>query len=246
VDPGVVRAALILLLLIPPAYWDLRTREIEPKYWLVTGLIVLLACIISYREILSLERRVFLMYLVTSLLALLIVGISYFIGIMGGADLFALIVIALGVPESVSPSLFGVPFLTTLYASLTSMVLPISFCVTNIARHRKHLRGRPKMLCFLGLPFRASKLSSDPGFWFPLETYDEQGNRRVRFTFNIEEEPEDIRRLFKRLIERGVIKKEQVVYATPGIPFLIFILIGYIISILLGDAPITAFLGAMA
>ncbi|MCE4617780.1 MAG: hypothetical protein F7C32_04270 [Desulfurococcales archaeon] len=244
-DYGLVRAVLILLLLLPPAYWDLRTREIEPKYWVLAGVIVAFSSLISYKDILAWDHRLLMVYIITSLLVLGVLTISYLAGIMGGADLFALAMISIGVPESYMGSVLGIPFLTLLYASLASMVLPVSFCIGNIIKYRRHLRNRPKILCLLGLPFTAERLSKNPGFWFPLEIYDEDGNKKIRFSFNVEEEPEDIRRQFKKLLDKGILNKDDIIYSTPGIPFIIFIVIGYIIGILFGDTPITTFLGVI-
>lgn len=243
----VTRDLYVLSVLLIASYWDIVKREIEPKYWLITGIIgLLLAFTSAITAGLNLDLYGYTLF---SIIAIAIVGAFYYIGYMGGADLYAVAVIALTVPKQlVGEGLIPTPFMTVVYAAVVSALIPIYFCLYNLVSRdrRRAIREVPRgyIMCFLGVPKRPRDYVNSKGFWFPLTTY-ENGELVTRYSFQVEEEPEEHKQKIKSLLESREIGEDSFIWITPGIPFVLFILLGFILSIIIGDLPLQLLFGGI-
>ena len=243
----VTRDLYVLSVLLIASYWDIVKREIEPKYWLITGAVGLLLAFTS-TIIAGLNLDLY-GYTLFSIIAIAIVGAFYYIGYMGGADLYAVAVIALTVPKQlVGEGLIPTPFMTVVYAAVVSALIPIYFCLYNLVSRdrRRAIREVPRgyIMRFLGVPKRPRDYVNSKGFWFPLTTY-ENGELVTRYSFQVEEEPEEHKQKIKSLLESREIGEDSFIWITPGIPFVLFILLGFILSIIIGDLPLQLLFGGI-
>jgi preflagellin peptidase FlaK len=243
----IIRDLYVFIVLLIASYWDIVKREIEPSYWLVTGFIGLLLVVLSVATA-SLNVDLY-GYILFSIIAIAIIGAFYYIGYMGGADLYAVIVIAVTVPKQVlGKGLIPAPFMTVVYGAIISVLIPIYFCLYNLAskNRRRAIKRTPKgyIMCFLGIPKRPKEYVNSKGFWFPLTTY-ESGMLVTRYSFQIEEEPEEHRQKIKALLDKNEIGENDFIWITPGIPFVVFILLGFILSVIIGDLPLQLLFGGV-
>lgn len=170
-------------------------------------------------------------------LAALVYGLWWVGLIAGGADAKALMALALLVPYPVSLA-EGVPPLagplpggfTILGNSLVVfLAVPVGLLLWNLA----HGDLRPPHL-LLGLKRRAADVRR--GHHWPMEVVDETGARRTRL-FASRMSDQEIEETFARIQALG----EARVWVTPKVPFMIPILVGFVLAFLAGDL----LLGAM-
>ncbi|MCE4614940.1 MAG: prepilin peptidase [Desulfurococcales archaeon] len=242
-----IRDLYVLLVLLIASYWDYRKREIEPSYWVYTSITGIILSVLMYRlGFIGVNLET---YLVFSLFAIGLVGLFYLLGYMGGADLYAIIFITVSTPRSLNSfELIPSTFMTVVYAAVASALIPVYFCLYNVvsANRRKIIHKQEKgfILCFLGIPKRAKEYIRDNGYWFPLTTYT-NGKLVTRYSFHVEEEPDDHRQSINSLLNENVIDENSIIWVTPGIPFIIFILIGYLLSIIISDIPLQILFGGL-
>jgi preflagellin peptidase FlaK len=247
-DLGLItRDLYVLLVLLIASYWDYRKREIEPVYWVYTGVIGLILSTSMYKMgYISINVET---YTVFSLIAVGIVGLFYLLGYMGGADLYAVVFIAVTIPGSLNNFEVIPPiFMTVIYAAMASALIPIYLCLYNLisGKNRSIIFREKKgiLLCFLGIPKRAKEYIESKGYWFPLTTYVD-GVLVTRYSFHVEEEPDEHRKDISNLLRKNIIEEDSVIWVTPGIPFVIFIFVGYILSIIISDIPLQILFGGL-
>ena len=86
-----------LLLLLPPALWDLKYREVEPLYWYMAikaGFLVSLFDAIR----LGIDHKLYFLLIAAGLLPALIALVLYRLCMSGGADVLVLALIAVSSP----------------------------------------------------------------------------------------------------------------------------------------------------
>lgn len=219
---------------------DIRTREIEPKYWVIYGAPI---TIIALIELLSLPPNELILYVyIINIIAIIAMTVPLFIANMfGGADVFALLVIALSHPTvPFKPNLvFPVSLIVLLYSLLFLIAFPVAFFLYNLIKRNYLLLEKlkpPRRIAamFVGIPIRAEELINRK-FWYPL--YRPWSNE-FRLSFNIEEDDAGLRGKIKDLITKKELSPNELIWSTYGIPTIPFILIGYLLTLLIGDAGV--------
>jgi preflagellin peptidase FlaK len=190
-----------------------------------------------------------LSFTITSVLAIVV----FYAGGFGGADAKALMCIALALPSYpshllpqpigfVSPLFPITIFTNSVLLGASSVFYALSRNILWKLKNKKRIfegienesLGRKIIALISGYKVKISKL--DKGHLFPLEDIeiDEEGNyKRKLLTFPNYEEREEI---ISRITDN--IENEKLgggVWATPGLPLLIFITVGLIIAITYGD-----------
>jgi len=236
----ILRALLTIAMLLHASIKDIKTREIEPKYWIFYGVPLI---VIAIAELLtSSPSKMLLTVYVISIIAVIVITIPLFLANMfGGADVFALLVIALSHPTVPFKSniVFPVSIIVLLYSLLLLIGLPIAFFLYNLVK-RNYLTlnkiSLPRKIAamFLGIPIRAGELINKR-FWYPL--YRPWSNE-FKLSFDIEEDDAELREKIRDLIERGKLSSREPIWSTYGIPTIPFILVGYLLALITGDALI--------
>ena len=240
-----VKVFVSMVFLIAASLYDLKYREVPDKLWLIyapVGLLLTLTQAVTLD--LKLLQVIGLSILVTSILSIAI----FYLGLFGGADAKALICLSLTIP---TPPTFKKAFnalplfpLTIFNNSvLTATLLTLAFLIYNLIwkfKTRKglfhDLEGEPvyrKLIALMtGYKIEVGKLA-EKRFTYPLEEaeIDENGKvvRRLVLSARLEEDEE----LERRLNSLRGLRCE--VWATPALPFLIFITIGFFVSLVAGD-----------
>lgn len=221
-----LRVATIALTLMCASYFDWRFREIDDRLWIVSGVIGAILTTMGILIGVSWEKIILIAASigVTSAAAL---GL-YYANLYGGADAKALIVISVIMPIRLPD--FPIHPFTALYSFtnglIISVVLPIFFLFYNATRILKGERVfegfegestiRKIFACLIGTLCRDAKQKR---FWSPMERRVD-GKRKFYFSPFIDVDVE---------IDRDVM------WMTPGIPLLIFITAGFVVSLFFGD-----------
>jgi hypothetical protein len=227
------------------ASWiDLKTREIHDLVWLVFGG---LGLIIALYDVYSGGLTIIWFGAVVLISSAISICLGYF-GLFGGADVLAFI--ALSVlhplpPQGLEPSLGIVSPLYPLTLFSNSALSGASYSLIQLVRnlasslHGKNLfRGleeepiwRKLAVLFTGLKMEVGSVRGPP-FQYPLEmpASEENSGRRLILMPDIQDDDSAVE-VFNTLEALGV--KE--IWVSNTLPFLVYIAIGYILSLILGD-----------
>jgi len=234
---------------------DMRTREVTDKLWVVYGVsgltVTLIKILLDSSSLLPIAISIGL----TILIAL---GFAQF-NLFGGADAKALICLALTTPltpSSIHPILGYtypyLPILVLLVAYVYSGLVIVWIIGKNFYRYAHtgkfgfcgDLRSvswwKKVFATISGYPVSLDELKASIHL-YPMERFTNEGGlvrRQFRFSLDVaEERPELISNLemFLRKHYPEADIRDFRFWATPGLPMLLFIFVGFISSILLGD-----------
>jgi preflagellin peptidase FlaK len=249
----VARILLCLSFMIYASWSDYKTREVSNKVWVILGPLALALTgfqflFFSSNPVQLLQSYV-LSFAVTSVLAIAV----FYAGGFGGADAKALMCIALALPvypsnllsqptDFVSP-LFSITIFTNgvllaalsvFYALFRNLVWKINNREGVFEGLETESLGHKISALFSGYKIKFSKLEN--GHMYPLEDVevDDEGEaERKLIVFPKDEERDEIIARIKENIKEENL--EGGVWATPGLPLLIFITAGMIIALAFGD-----------
>ncbi len=246
VDP--LRFLLCLLFLLIASIYDIRTREVPNWIWAVfapIGLALTLASLMlggwSYPRI--------TMLVISAILTICLSLALFYIGMFGGADAKALMCLAAAMPiypekfELTAKFLLPMPPISTfnnavLAASLLTLVISFRNLIDLIKYKGRIFEGleeerlAKKIAAFItGFRVDAEKIRGEKHYYIPLEEFrmGENGKliRRLKIlrSLNAEEREE-------KLIPKELSGK---IWVTMGLPFLVFIMLGFLASFFFGD-----------
>jgi archaeal preflagellin peptidase FlaK len=213
-------------MLLFTSYLDLKKREVPDKVWIIFGLI---GAALEVYEVGTGITSIFWLGIAIVLSAVIGMGI-FFVGLYGGADGKALIVLAVLVPYF-SP-LVGIypiaPLIVLTNGILLSMSLPIFLLILNAIRM---IQGRDLFEGF-SEPFHRKLLAVFLG-------YKSIGKPRD-FQFSMERKtPDGQAKKFDFGFMQEDFETEPGTWVTPGIPLLVFFTVGYFALLLYGDLVIS-------
>lgn len=221
-------------MLIHTSILDIKYREIDLKIWAIySPLIIFLIFHIG-----SINIFLYSYSLGTSLILFYIL---YKLSLIGGADIFVLLILSLANPK-IFPLLhfnfdlaeLGIePLLILLYASIIIFLKSLY----NLVKNFKYTAGMSisqRILISLSAKRLRVRDFLNSKFLFPLTQIDEKGERKLRTTFSIEEDDKEWREKFKNLVLEGKVSEDEYIWVAYGIPVIPYILAGYVLSLILG------------
>lgn len=244
------RIALCLSFLIYASWSDYKTREVSNMVWVVFAPIALVLTALQFLMFAPESLYTFVLsFAITSILAIAL----FYAGAFGGADAKALMCISLALPTYPTHLLQQRWFVSPLFpiTVFTNGVLLAALSVAyaflrNIlwkSRNEKGLFegfenesfGRKVITLLTGYKVKVSKLEK-VAHLYPLEDVyvneaKETGRKLLVFPKD-EDRQSIVERLLKATDER---KMGNEVWATPGLPMLIFITAGLIVALFYGD-----------
>jgi|SRR5579885_1659137 len=217
-DVTYVRIISALLMLCIASYTDIKQREIDDRIWMIFG---------GFSVVLLFFTPDISQYLVVAGFSLLVAPVVLFVwktGFIGGADAFAIIVLAILVPGCTFSNSQINPFTTLINAVLLStvpIVINVMKNVTSILKHENIFLGfeqetKRKKLIAVIFGYRAK----NPKFGFSIEK--KVGNLR-KFDFTLKN------------ADHTQFCSSTDTWITPGMPYMIYILGGFIVQLTYGD-----------
>lgn len=251
---GIVRAFTALIFLFYASWSDLKTREVSNKVWILLGP---LAFMLTFTELLKYEPSGLPLYgLCFGLTSVLAIVLFYSEG-FGGADAKALMCLALVLPFY--PKNLSVPFFaqispisqtffpitifsnSVLLAAATAIYMLLRNIIWRQRTGRKLFEeglgesfGRKLLVSITGYKISVDKLR-EKWHLYPLEDVEnsENGLERKLVVLPKDEGRDAIVERLAKAVEAG--KIQNAVWATPGLPMLIFITLGLVIALFFGD-----------
>jgi preflagellin peptidase FlaK len=253
------RTTLALLFLFYSSWSDWKTREVSDSVWI---LFAPTAFALTFIELLLYETSNMLVYGISFGLTTAFAIILFYSGGFGGADAKALICLALALPfypqnlltplleeisliSPISQILF--PMTVFSNAVLLAAAAAVYMLLHNIFWHwkagkkifeegyRNESLGRKILVLITGYKVSVERLK-EKWHLYPMEdveeTLEKEFKRKLVVIPKDEGRDATVDRLAKA-VEAG--KIQNTVWATPGLPMLIFITAGLIIALLLGD-----------
>ena len=221
------RIIVLAACMIYASYKDWMEREVDDLVWIIGGCVAGILTVIDL-AFYSWNTHILLATILSIILSSGLAFTFYFLGLYGGADAKAIAMISIGLPLYYPPirlhPFTGLATLSNgLIISLSLLLIFLLWNLIALARGEKIFEGfehesKLRKLAAMLFGIRIKNARSRK-FWFPLET--EKNGRR---TFN-----------FKLLSIELEEPTRDDCWATPGIPLLIFITLGFLSYILVGD-----------
>ncbi len=215
-----------LLTLIYASYRDLKYRDIPELTWAPAAV---LAIVLN----LALGEYSNLLYLVFSLMPAILLLTMSLLGMIGGADFLAILLVGLAHPKF---TIIPISLLTLLYSLIIPLMLVIYYATYNLFKFRRTLStikcatGKKLYLILFGKPVKVRDFLN-MRFTYLL-TIPRKSEFACRASFSMEEEEESARKLILKYINEGVLSPDDYIWITPALPHVFFILVGYILSLL--------------
>jgi len=249
------KVTLSLAFLLFASWSDYKTREVTNRVWAIyapTALLLTLAELLLYEQ--SKLPWFGLSFGVTAAFALIL----FYSGGFGGADSKALMCIALALPfstETLFPPLMGVsplsrtifPFTifsnSVLFAAASGIYMLLRNLIQRATSGKKLFEdtlatesiGKKLLVMVTGYKVSIAKLKEK---WhvYPMEDIDDDGENQLKRKLVVVPKDEGRTKIVERLsnaVDTGKISDR--VWATPGLPMLIFVTLGLIVALLFGD-----------
>ncbi len=218
-----IRVVLALAMLGIACASDMKKREINDIIWIIFGAIA--ACLIPFSGDITEE----LLKIGIAMIVAPIVIIIWRFGLFGGADAFALIVLAALTPNFSLAHGTITPFTALTNAVLLSIIPMLVNVIRNsilLARKQDIFEGfnetKKKKIIAMFVGYRAA----NPKFGFSIE--QKQGKyKKLNLSLQHAEYAE------------FCTKKDT--WITPGIPYMLFIAAGFVLQLVYGDVIFSAF-----
>jgi len=245
-----IQITVVLSFMLYASWSDIKTREVSNKVWAFLGpigLAITLANIHltgSYSKLNDLA----LSFLITTVLAIAL----FYLGFFGGADAKALICLSLALPypptEVFTPAFSFIPLLPlSVFANaiLSSVLIAFYALLRNVlwfASGKSLFEGlesesvtKKFMSLITGYKVKVSDLK-EKVYLYPVEKIEQTQEGKITKKLQVFIQAEADREADVAKIDdfsrSGLVRE---VWATPGLPFLLFITFGLIITLLFGD-----------
>jgi preflagellin peptidase FlaK len=252
---AITRSATLILTYVFASYYDVKTREVPDELWIfpvTIGIPLLVYDVMCSNSLYSVVSIVLSFTLSTSLAIIL-----FYQGFFGGADAKAIISAGILMPKhpfsfqklpiiGASPlQSFSMPLTILANAAILTLILPIAFLAKNIlwkVRHKELFEGiqsstfKKMLMLFTGYKIEILEFIKKLNFYHPLE-YPRKldGKREVKLFQRLVDDEEFLK--FKNEIINNYRNKmyDEYIWVTPLLPFMVYLTISTIISIVIGD-----------
>lgn len=217
-DVNTVRICLAILMLSVASYTDIKKREIDDRIWMIFG--GLSVIMLFFTPDISHSLVAIGISLIVVPVALLVWRIGFF----GGADAFALIVLASLTPGATLSSSQINPFTTLIDAVLLSIIPVFVNVIRNVISVLRHED------IFKGFETETQKNKI-------IAMFVGHRSKNPRFSFSIEKRDGNSRKLDFALknADSAEFCSSSDTWVTPGVPYMIYILGGFIVQLVYGD-----------
>jgi len=250
------QVAVSATLLTYASWSDYKTREVSNRVWAIYAPI---AIVLSISELLLYDSSKIVLFGISVGLTVGLAFLLFYSGAFGGADSKALMCIAFALPFA--PVTLFTPILAEGLSPISQVIFPLTIfsnavlfaaasgiymLLLNLVWHKKNGKKlftgtlahesmwKKAVILITGYKVTVARLKEK---WhvFPMEDVDDRENalqRKLVVIPNDEGRDKIVERL-SNAVQAG--KIDTYVWATPGLPMLIFITLGLIVALLCGD-----------
>jgi preflagellin peptidase FlaK len=251
-----LRASAALICLLYASFSDYKTREVSNKVWIFFAPSALALTLVELFYYGNMQDMIFygICFGLTATFAIIL----FYSGGFGGADAKALMCLALALPfypenlfrplsgtiSPISEKFFPITVFSNsvLLAAATAVYIFIRNMIWRIKTGRKLFEesqkkeslGKKILVLITGYKMSVDKLQ-EKWHLYPLEDIEETGNelkRKLLLVPKDEGRNATVERLAKAVETRRI---QDMVWATPGLPMLIFVTAGLVIALFFGD-----------
>ncbi len=226
---------------------DIKTREIDPKVWIIVIPPILVLTLINVLFA-SVNVSDLIMYAIGVGIVSLIAVLFYYIGLFGGADMFAMIALSLAVPLSNYTIIFN-QLLIILIAGLVGLLtIPVLLAYNIIHENWNKLPSNTRLfekivLLATAIPVKVTDyVEGKYKFFYPLTVYEcnyKDTILTIRYSFNVDEEVNEHITKLNKCIELGKITPNRdYLWITYGMPFIVNLTLAYILVVLFNPGKI--------
>lgn len=248
-NPLMIGAAVIGVTLVYASVLDLRSRRVPFRTWFPM-LAIGTPCTLWFYASRFAERpsSVLALFALSAVLAAAFF-LSGRLGLIGGADAWALVFITLLLPAfpvtpflgDVPPGFFPLPLLV--HAEVAALLVPLALLLRN---RRRGIEG-PLPARLRGYPVTAAEISEGRAFGFLMEDLSEEGGALQRRFFTLGESVAAMlrdTRLYTRELrveperfaeELALVRRASPVWIAVGVPFIIPLTAGFFATLVVGD-----------
>ncbi len=245
----VIPAAAIGVTLVYASVLDLRSRRVPFRTW-YPMLAIGAPCTLWFYASLFAERpsSMFALFAFSAIFAAAFYLFGR-LGLIGGADAWALVFITLLLPAfpvtpllgDVVPGFFALPLLV--HAEIAALLVPFALVIRN---WRRGVEG-PLSARLRGYPVTAAEISDGRAFGFLMEELSEEGGAIQRRFFSIGESIAAMlgdTRLYTRELrveperfpeELALVRRASPVWIAVGVPFIVPLTAGFFATLVVGD-----------
>lgn len=218
-----------LITLVVASFYDLRTREIKEIIW-IPALIV--SAIFTY-----FVTKPSMLVFIFSIIPAALVFILMLLGLIGGADFLAMLLIGISTPLL---NVLPIPLLTLLYSALIPSALVIYNLLINTVKYLNEYRKlectntSKWLLLLLGRPTKVRDFMRSK-FMYPLTIFRCRPKKCeviCRSSFDINEDFKDHVNQVSAYLSSGYLSEDDYVWVTPALPHILFITIGYLLALI--------------
>jgi len=248
--------AVTIVILLYASWSDYKSREVSNRVWAIYAPIALA---LSLAELIIYDPSKLLIFGVSVGLTVGLAFLLFYSGGFGGADSKALMCLAVSLPFA--PVLLSLPILTNSLSPIAQYMFPLTIfsnavlfaaasgiymILHNLVWHKKNGKKmftgtlahesmwKKIVILITGYKVTVAKLKEK---WhvFPMEDVDDGENalKRKLVVIPSEDGRDKIVERLSSAVQAG--KIDTYVWATPGLPMLIFITLGLIVALLCGD-----------
>jgi len=226
-----IKTLVILFFLIIASYQDIKKREIDDKIWILMFILSFPITFLEIGEIINKgETLRLILYIISAITGVLLSFSFGYFGLTGGADAKALIVLSLNeVPINVLNPLPTLPFLSILINTVIfSLSYSIYIFIKNIIFIKKggelfsdiNVNMWMKIIGYFTVNKIKFKEFLEKRYKYTLAEEYIDGEKVLKLDIFIEEDSDD-----SKLAQYD---EEDLVYVTPLMPMIVYILLGYI------------------
>jgi len=249
--------AVTVVFLLYASWRDHKAREVNDRVWVIYAPIGLA---LSLAQILLYEPSKLLLFGISAGFTIGLAFLLFYLGGFGGADSKALMCIAVAMPFA--PEILSTPIVSAGLSPISQVIFPLTIFGNgvlfaalsaiyimgrNVVWHRKTGKklfsgtlaqesiGKKILVLITGYKVNITKLKAK---WhvFPMEDVDDRGENGLVRKLVVVPQEEGREKIVERLsnaVDAG--KIDTYVWATPGLPLLIFITAGFIAALIFGD-----------
>jgi len=247
-DSVKILSTFITLLVLSIQDW--RTRELDAR---IVYFYLILSILLFFASTIILDAPLYMRLFYAGISLFTTAGLFillYKTGLIGDGDVYIATALGLMFPYSDTYKLtlqaYGLlppSMVIIFYASVSALVIMLTNVLQVIMRYRGALERLPQgyriIVPLLGRPVKIRDyLNGKFKHYYPLQSFELDGEKlTVKFRLVTGVDNAEINDL-RNIVERGLLNPDDYIWITPGLPFILYLLIGFILVLLVGDKPL--------